>query len=87
MIKETFELKLANGMHARPAGLFVKTVGPLACEVQLNYKDKSLNGKSIMALISSGLKMGDLLEITCDGEAEQEAMAAIRALFEANFNE
>lgn len=87
MIQKTFVLNLDKGMHARPAGLFLKTVGPLDCQVQLNYKGNSINGKSIMAIISAGLKMGSELEITAEGPDEAVAMEAIEALFEANFHE
>lgn len=87
MIQNKFVLTLENGMHARPAGLFLKTVGPLDCQVQINYKGTLINGKSIMALISAGLKKDSELEISADGPDEAEAMRAIEALFEANFHE
>lgn len=87
MIQKTFVLTLDNGMHARPAGLFLKAVGPLDCQVQINYKGNTINGKSIMALISAGLKKDSELEITADGPEEADAMKAIEALFEANFHE
>ncbi len=87
MINKQFELTLDSGMHARPAGLFVKSIGPLNAAVTLVAENKTINGKSIMAIMSAGLKYGTLIDITCDGPEEEKVMSVIEALFAANFNE
>lgn len=87
MINQVFTLSLKHGLHARPAGLLVKTVGPLACEITLKHGDKEVNGKSLMALLSSGFASGSEIDIRCDGPDESEAMARLEELFATNFNE
>lgn len=87
MVSKTFELNLENGMHARPAGLFVKKIGKLDCKVEIEVNDRTINGKSIMAIISLGMKEKEKLEIRCDGTDELVAIEKIQELFEANFNE
>lgn len=87
MIKKTFELMLENGMHARPAGLFVKTIGSLDVTVTLSSGGKEVNGKSIMGIMSASFKRGAKIDITCEGDDANKAMTAIEALFSVNFNE
>lgn len=87
MVSKTFEITLENGMHARPAGLFVKEIGKLNCKVEIKVNDRSINGKSIMAIISLGMKEKEKVEIKCDGIDELVAIEKIQELFEANFNE
>lgn len=87
MLKKKFDLTLENGLHARPAGLFVKTIGPQKSQVSIIAGDKVINGKSIMAIMSAGLAGGTSIEISCDGEDEVATMAIIEELFENNFNE
>jgi phosphocarrier protein len=87
MVKKTFELMLENGMHARPAGLLVKTIGRLNVTVTLSADGKSVNGKSIMAIMSASFKHGVKIDITCEGDDADKAMTAIEDLFAVNFNE
>lgn len=87
MINKTFTLTLENGMHARPAGLFVKTIGPLDAVVTLSVGEKKINGKSIMAIMSAGLQRDVAIDILCDGPEEEKAMSVIEELFALNFNE
>ncbi len=87
MIKKIFELGLESGMHARPAGLLVKSIGPLDCSVDLVVGEKIVNGKSIMAIMSAGFRSGVAMEIICDGPDEEKAMALVTDLFDVNFNE
>ena len=87
MIKKEFKLALEHGMHARPAGLLVKSIGPINAIVTLLVGEKTINGKSIMAIMSAGLKAGTIIDISCDGPEEDKAMSIIQELFELNFNE
>lgn len=87
MISKTYELRLENGIHARPAGLLVKAVGTLDSHVILRLGEREINAKSIMAVISSGMKLGTVVEVVCDGPQEAEALEAVDALFAVNFNE
>lgn len=87
MVSKEFQVELENGMHARPAGLLVKSVGPLKCSVELRIDEKQINAKSIMAIMSGGLKYGTRVEVVCSGDEEVEAMTIIEALFNDNFNE
>lgn len=81
MRKERFQVTNEIGLHARPASEFVATSGKFQSDVQLTYNDKTVDGKSIMGVMSLGIGKGETIEITVDGPDEDAAMAAIGALF------
>ena len=68
------------GLHARPAGLLVKEVKPMASHVTLSAKGKSADAKKIISV----LKKGEEVEVTLEGENEKTDCEALRAFFSAN---
>lgn len=72
------------GLHARPAGLLVKEVKPMASHVTLSAKGKSADAKKIISVLSLGLKKGEEVEVTLEGENEKTDCEALRAFFSAN---
>lgn len=82
-------LKITNptGLHARPAAQFVQTAAGFHSEVKISGNNKSANAKSILSVMSMGLAYGTEITISADGEDEQECIAALKALFESNFDE
>ncbi|WP_392566327.1 HPr family phosphocarrier protein [Utexia brackfieldae] len=87
MIKETVTVKNKTGIHARPAGVIVKTAGKYQSTIELVYNGKTLKAKGIMGLLGAGIKGGSEIEIICDGADEKEAMAELKGLFESGFGE
>ena len=68
------------GLHARPAALFIKTAGGFSARVtveNVTRGTKPVNGKSILNLLSAGVKMDDHIRITADGTDEDAAVAAL----------
>ena len=82
-LKEFFSWKRKNiviaetGIHARPATLLVQTASKFASDIQLEYKGKSVNLKSIMGVMSLGVGQGADVVITADGEDAADAIAGI----------
>ncbi|MBQ9200849.1 MAG: HPr family phosphocarrier protein [Bacteroidales bacterium] len=68
------------GIHARPAGLLVKTAAGFASDIRLTAKGKTVSLKSILGLMTLGLKQGDRMDITLDGPDEAEAAQALTAV-------
>ncbi len=58
----------------RPASEFVYVATTLKVVFTYVFKDKKINGKSIMNIMSACIRTGDTIEIQCDGPDEQ-AMA------------
>lgn len=76
-----------QGLHMRPAQLFVNTMTPFKCDVTIIFGDKTINAKSIMFLMAACIKKGSEIEIQCSGEQEEEALKAAVELVESGFGE
>ena len=79
-ISETFTLKNAQGLHARPCAELVKIVKRFESDVlvsNLDGSDNVVNGKSMMKLMSLGVKSGHRLTFIVNGPDEKEALEAI----------
>ena len=77
MEKQDFHLVADTGIHARPATLLVQTASKFSSDINLEYKGKSVNLKSIMGVMSLGVGQGADVTISAEGADEVEAIAAI----------
>lgn len=77
----------ARGLHARAASKFVDVAKAYGCDVSLTVGDKTVDGKSIMALLMLGAPVGSQLQLETSGDEADEALAALQALVEAGFDE
>ena len=83
-----YELVIENqsGLHARPAAAFVKTANKFRAEITVTKDGDSVNGKSIMGLLTLAAARGTKLVIEVEGDDATEAVDAIQSLVEGNFN-
>lgn len=86
-MEKTIKLTNPTGLHARPAGIFVKHASQFKSEVEISFKEKTINAKSIMGVMSLGLGNGDEFVIRTTGDDESEAMDALVKLIESGFGE
>lgn len=77
MKKKEFHIIAETGIHARPATLLVQTASKFNSDINLEYKGKSVNLKSIMGVMSLGVGQGSDVTISADGADEGDAMTAI----------
>ena len=89
---QTAELEIRNpsGLHARPAALFVKTAAGFRSKIVVENVTRGTapaNAKSILTLLAGGVSRGHVVRISADGEDEEEALAALRALVESGIGE
>ncbi len=80
-------IKNATGLHARPAGMFVKKASEFKSSVEVKCKGKSVNAKSIMGIMSLGLGKGEEIAICASGEDEELAVNSLVELVESGFGE
>ena len=85
----TKKLTILNklGIHARPAAQFVRVASRFACDVTVEKDDESVDGKSIMGLMMLAVGCGAVIEVSTDGEDEEQAMAALEELVGSKFGE
>lgn len=87
MVSAKTKLVNPQGMHMRPAQLFVAAMAGYPCEVTILFGGKTINAKSIMFLMSACIKQGSEIEIRCDGEGEEEALKKAVELVESGLGE
>lgn len=77
MRKSTVEIKLQNGLEARPVAMLVQVASKYESKIYLESTGKKVNAKSIMGMMSLGLDNGDQVTVTAEGTDEDEAVEAI----------
>lgn len=80
MVEKQFTVISDTGIHARPATLLVQTASRYVADIDLEYKNKKVNLKSIMGVMSLGIGKGAEIKIMIDGNDENEALAALQEL-------
>ena len=83
------EVTISNklGLHARAAAKLVSTASGFGAEVTLDKQGQRVNGKSIMGVMMLAASKGTALQISIDGDDEEQAMAALTALIDDKFGE
>lgn len=77
MKKKAVEIKLQNGLDARPVAMLVQVASKYESKIYLEAAGKKVNAKSIMGMMSLGLDSGDQVTVTAEGTDEEEAADAI----------
>ncbi len=77
MTTKNIQIKLKNGLEARPVALLVQEASKYDSSIYLQSGDKKVNAKSIMGMMSLGLDNGEELCVSADGEDEQKAVEGI----------
>ena len=73
-----YTIKAPVGMHARHAGLLVKETGRYQSGITLSCGGREANAKSVLALMGLGIRQGDLIRISIDGEDEDAAAIGLK---------
>ena len=87
MITKKFVLENAHGLHVRAADTFVKCASRHACDIKIRYKDRSANGKSILAVMTLGAGKNSEIELEIEGKDEVAALNELGELIEKRFHE
>lgn len=80
----SYVIKDAIGIHARPAGLLVKTAKSYESKVTIQKGEKSADAKKLMALMGLAVKCGDEVKFQIEGADENEAAAELEQFMNDN---
>lgn len=85
---QEFQVEIINraGLHARAASKLVSLTSSFASTVKIG-KDKMVDGKSILSLMMLAATKGTTLNLAIEGNDEEKAMEAIKALINNRFDE
>ena len=74
MVRVKYTIKNEEGLHARPASDFCKTASRFKSKIRVIKDDEEYEAKSMLMVLCIGAVKGDEIEITAEGEDEQEAV-------------
>ena len=75
-------VRLAHGLHARPAAQVAAAAKRFAAEIELCVRARSVNAKSIAALMSLGVRKDERVTILARGFDAQDAVESLADLIE-----
>jgi phosphocarrier protein HPr len=70
MIAQQVTVRNPYGLHARPAREFVEAAVTHAAGIRVRKGEKSVSGKSILGLLTLGVKCGDVVTLEIDDDNE-----------------
>jgi len=74
MLSKEIMIKNKTGLHARPASEFVKEAAKFKSAVTIEFKEKVINAKSIIHVLSAGIAAGSMIKLIAEGEDESQAI-------------
>ncbi len=80
IVKRKIRVKNSQGLHARPAALFVQLANRFRSEITVRKGRKESSGKSIMGILTLAVGKGSPIELICEGEDARRACDALEQL-------
>ena len=77
-----YVIKDEVGIHARPASELVKEAKKYASVITITKGDKSAVATKLMAVMSLGVKCGDEITVSVEGDDEAAAYEGIKTFME-----
>jgi len=87
MICRQLAIRNRLGLHARAAARFVHTASRFRARATAGRDGRVMDGKSILGILLLSASQGTAIEVTAEGEDEEQAMEALAALVEGGFGE
>ena len=86
MIVKDVRVNLENGLEARPVALLVQEASKYNSKIYIQSKDRRVNAKSIMGMMTLALDNGETLEVSADGDDEPVAVNGIEHFLSGKVN-
>ena len=87
MIQSNIQISNKLGLHARASAKLTKLAGSFKSEIHLSRNGRRVNAKSIMGVMMLAAGLGTEVLIEVEGDDEQAATDALRALVDGKFGE
>ncbi len=81
-IEKEIVVRNPQGLHARPAAIFVQTAAKYNAEISIAKDGEKVNGKSIMGILMLAAQKGSKVILVADGEDAEKAIQDLEALLE-----
>jgi phosphotransferase system HPr (HPr) family protein len=77
----------SQGLHLRPAKLFVEVASKFRSQVEVIKDDLRIDGKSILSILTLGAAQGSQIRLAADGPDSHAAVDALAKLVESGFSD
>ena len=87
MVQKKMAIDITADLYRRPIAKLVQEASKFESTVYFEYKDKKVNAKSIMgmmtfiSIMNRATAANDLIDVIVNGSDEEEAMKSIEAFF------
>ena len=72
-----------GGLKEQDAAQFIRNANEYQSQIRIRLGEKSVNAKSLLGVLSMGVRHGAVLTVTAEGPDEEYAVNALRRYFEA----
>jgi len=79
-VEKAIIIKNKQGLHARPAALFVQIANKFACDIVVTKGKQKVNGKSIMGIMMLEASAGTKITVIAKGDDAEKAVVELEAL-------
>lgn len=80
LVRRKLIVKNKQGLHARPAALFVQIANKFDARITVKRDDEEVNGKSIMGILMLGAEKGSTILLEADGHDAQLAIVELERI-------
>ena len=87
VVERTVIIKNKQGLHARPAALFVQMANKFNSDITIAKGRNKINGKSIMGIMMLEAGSGSKVIITANGDDAEQAIVELERLLFSDIEE
>lgn len=80
LVRRKLIVKNKQGLHARPAALFVQIANKFDARITVKRDDEEVNGKSIMGILMLGAEKGSTILLEADGHDAHLAIVELERI-------
>ena len=84
LIEKEIEVMNLQGLHARPAAIFVQIANKYDSKISVRKDGETINGKSIMGILMLGAQNKSKITLIADGEDALEALTELEEFLKKN---
>lgn len=77
MVQDKIIITAPTGLHLRPISVLCNRSIDFKSKITIKAGDKEVNAKSVLGVLSAGIKCRDEIELICEGPDEKEALAVL----------
>ena len=79
-----YVIKYEQGIHARPAGLFVKEAASCESKITISKDGKEVDAKRILGVMGLGVKKDQEIVLKAEGSDEDQAIEKLSKFLQEN---